>query len=120
MGGKSDSLSLGHARIRRSRRANHDRAICRSGRGRCRVTWCAMSEIDLVIFDCDGVLVDSERLVIRVEVEILARLGWPLNESDVIERFVGRSAGYMHQEVERHLGRSVNWDTEFESRYREV
>jgi HAD superfamily hydrolase (TIGR01509 family) len=79
-----------------------------------------MSEIDLVIFDCDGVLVDSERLVIRVEVEILARLGWPLNESDVIERFVGRSAGYMHQEVERHLGRSVNWDTEFESRYREV
>ncbi|MEX2582028.1 MAG: HAD family hydrolase, partial [Gemmatimonadota bacterium] len=40
--------------------------------------------IDLVIFDCDGVLVDSERLAIRVDVEVLGRLGWPLTEAEIV------------------------------------
>jgi HAD superfamily hydrolase (TIGR01509 family) len=79
-----------------------------------------LGAFDLVIFDCDGVLVDSERLAVRTEAEILAALGWPLAESEIIERFVGRSAGYMHQEVERELGRPVDWDAEFEDRYRAV
>jgi HAD superfamily hydrolase (TIGR01509 family) len=76
--------------------------------------------LDLVIFDCDGVLVDSERLAVRTEVAILSDLGWPLTEADIVERFVGRSAAHMHQEVERHLGRRIDWDVEFEARYREV
>ncbi len=67
-----------------------------------------MGRFDLVIFDCDGVLVDSERLAIRVEAEILTGLGWSLTESDIVEGFVGRSAAYMHQEIERHLGRSAS------------
>jgi len=79
-----------------------------------------MDRFDLVIFDCDGVLVDSERLAIQTEAEILTGLGWPLTASEVVERFVGRSAAYMHEEIERHLGRSVDWDTEFETRYKEV
>jgi HAD superfamily hydrolase (TIGR01509 family) len=79
-----------------------------------------MRRFDLVIFDCDGVLVDSERLAVRTEAEILSGLGWPLKETDIVERFVGRSAAYMHREIERHLGRSVDWDAEFEPRYREV
>jgi HAD superfamily hydrolase (TIGR01509 family) len=74
----------------------------------------------LVIFDCDGVLVDSERLAVRKEAKILENLGWTLTESEIIERFVGRSAEYMHHEVERELGRSIDWEAEFESRYREV
>ena len=80
----------------------------------------AVSRFDLVIFDCDGVLVDSERLVVRTEAEILTGLGWPLTEADVVERFVGRSAAYMHGEIERQLGRDVDWDAEFESHYREA
>ena len=79
-----------------------------------------VSRFDLVIFDCDGVLVDSERLAVRLEAEILTGLGWPLTESDVIDRFVGRSAAFMHQEIERHLGRSVDWNVEFERRYEDV
>jgi HAD superfamily hydrolase (TIGR01509 family) len=75
---------------------------------------------DLVIFDCDGVLVDSERLAVRTEAEILRTLGWPLSESDIVDRFVGRSAAFMHHEIEQHLGRSVDWGVEFEARYREV
>jgi len=79
-----------------------------------------MRGFDLVIFDCDGVLVDSERLAVRTEAEILSTLGWPLTEQEVIERFVGRSAAHMQREIERHLGRAIDWDAEFECRYREV
>jgi len=79
-----------------------------------------MSRFDLVIFDCDGVLVDSERLAVRTESQILTELGWPLTEADVIERFVGRSARYMHIVIEEKIGRPVNWQVEFELRVREV
>jgi HAD superfamily hydrolase (TIGR01509 family) len=76
-----------------------------------------VDRFDLVIFDCDGVLVDSERLAVRTEAEILSGLGWPLSEAEIIERFVGRSATYMHSEIEAHLGRPVDWEAEFEVRY---
>ena len=79
-----------------------------------------MADFELVIFDCDGVLVDSERLAVRTEAEILASLGWPLTEAEIVERFVGRSAAHMQLEIERQLGRSIDWDAEFEPRYREV
>jgi HAD superfamily hydrolase (TIGR01509 family) len=79
-----------------------------------------MSPYALVIFDCDGVLVDSERLVVRTEAEILSSLGWHLTEAEVVERFVGRSAQYMHDQIEEQLGRPVDWEAEFESRCREV
>jgi HAD superfamily hydrolase (TIGR01509 family) len=79
-----------------------------------------MSRFDLVIFDCDGVLIDSERLAVRTEREILAELGWLLTEDEIIERFVGRSSSYMQGEVERHIGRPVNWHLDFWTRYEEV
>jgi HAD superfamily hydrolase (TIGR01509 family) len=73
---------------------------------------------DLVIFDCDGVLVDSERLSIRLDVEFLATLGWPLTENDVIERWVGKTDRQMRREIEEHLGRGIGaeWDA-FSERY---
>jgi HAD superfamily hydrolase (TIGR01509 family) len=71
--------------------------------------------IQLVIFDCDGVLVDSERLAVRVESELLTEMGWPLTEADVLERFVGRSDAHMIGEIERHFGRPV---PEFVEQYR--
>jgi len=76
--------------------------------------------IDLVIFDCDGVLVDSERLAIRLEAELISSLGWPLTEAEVVDRFVGRSDSYMQGEIERRIGRAVDWEVEFAPRYREV
>jgi HAD superfamily hydrolase (TIGR01509 family) len=63
--------------------------------------------VDLVIFDCDGVLVDSEHLAVRVEARLLAELGWPLTEADVLERFVGRSDAHMLAAIEEALGRPV-------------
>ena len=59
---------------------------------------------DLVIFDCDGVLVDSERLTVDVEARVLTELGWPITSDEVVERFVGRSSASMLAEVARHLG----------------
>jgi len=79
-----------------------------------------VSRFDLVIFDCDGVLVDSERLAIRTEAGDPLGPRLAFSESDIVDRFVGRSAAYMHQEIERHLGRRVDWDADFERRYEEV
>jgi HAD superfamily hydrolase (TIGR01509 family) len=72
--------------------------------------------VELVIFDCDGVLVDSERLAVRVEARLISELGWPLTEQEVLQRFVGRSDEYMLGEIERALGRPV---PEWEPLYRE-
>lgn len=76
----------------------------------------------LVIFDCDGVLVDSERLSIRVDKVFLDRLGWPMDEAEIVERFVGRSDADMRAEIEAHLGRPIppDVDVEFERVYRET
>ncbi|MEM7223827.1 MAG: HAD family hydrolase [Pseudomonadota bacterium] len=44
---------------------------------------------DLVIFDCDGVLVDSEIIACRVDARELGRLGFKLTVEEVAARFVG-------------------------------
>ena len=45
----------------------------------------------LVIFDCDGVLVDSEVLAIRVLVDAIRRAGGTIEETDAYQLFLGRS-----------------------------
>lgn len=47
--------------------------------------------VDLVIFDCDGVVADSEPLAIRALQESLAARGVVLSFDEVSERFLGRS-----------------------------
>jgi HAD superfamily hydrolase (TIGR01509 family) len=47
--------------------------------------------LELVIFDNDGVLVDSEPHAQRVTIALLTELGWPLSPDDCTERFLGRS-----------------------------
>ena len=49
----------------------------------------------LVIFDCDGVLVDSERLVVEIEAQTLTEMGWPIAFDEVVRRFVGGSRADM-------------------------
>jgi HAD superfamily hydrolase (TIGR01509 family) len=75
---------------------------------------------ELVIFDCDGVLVDSERIAVRVDAVVLERLGWVLTEEEIIDRFVGRSEAYMVGEIETAIGRPLpaGWDAEFAPLYR--
>ncbi|MFI5527697.1 HAD family hydrolase [Kitasatospora sp. NPDC051853] len=75
--------------------------------------------IELVIFDCDGVLLDSERLAVRVDAVVLAALGWELTEEEIVHRFVGRSHRDVTAQIEAHLGRTLpeDWDAEFKPLY---
>jgi HAD superfamily hydrolase (TIGR01509 family) len=50
-----------------------------------------MRRFDLIIFDCDGVLVDSERITNQVFCTMLNELGLPLTLDDMFEHFVGHS-----------------------------
>lgn len=48
------------------------------------------ARFDLIIFDCDGVVVDSERIVHEVFAQFLGELGLTLDEQELRERFLGR------------------------------
>ncbi|MHC1547108.1 HAD family hydrolase [Phyllobacterium sp. K27] len=50
-----------------------------------------MADPSLVIFDCDGVLVDSEPISIAVLLEMIAKSGVTMSEDDAYDRFLGRS-----------------------------
>jgi beta-phosphoglucomutase-like phosphatase (HAD superfamily) len=54
---------------------------------------------EMVIFDCDGVLVDSEILVIAQEVELLRSVGIAVTADDVAERYTGRSDASVFAEL---------------------
>jgi beta-phosphoglucomutase-like phosphatase (HAD superfamily) len=53
------------------------------------------SRFELVIFDCDGVLVDSEPVINRAHAELLTACGYPITEQDLVERFCGMSDAEM-------------------------
>ncbi len=65
---------------------------------------------ELIIFDCDGVLVDSEPIANRVMAEAVTALGWPLTTADCIARFKGHHFDTVIAVVEGRLGRPVPED----------
>ena len=66
-----------------------------------------VSNVDLVIFDCDGVLVDSEVISCHAHAQTLTRHGYPITFDQVLDRFLGRSSRQANLEVEAELGRSL-------------
>lgn len=64
--------------------------------------------IDLVIFDCDGVLVDSEIISCRACADVFTRHGYPISADAVHDRFLGRSSVAMRREVEAEIGRPLS------------
>lgn len=54
----------------------------------------------LLIFDCDGVLVDSEPLACQVDAEVLTALGLPYTADDIARQFVGKSMKDMIARIE--------------------
>ncbi len=64
------------------------------------------SPYDLVIFDCDGVLVDSEALACVVHADVMTQYGYTISAEQVHDRFLGRSAREARLEVESELGRT--------------
>lgn len=61
----------------------------------------------VVIFDCDGVLVDSERLIQEVDMELIRALGWPITRAEIFAEHLGRSEDAVLANIERRLGRAV-------------
>lgn len=77
---------------------------------------------DLVIFDCDGVLVDSEPISLRIDAVMLAEYGLHLSAPEIVNRFVGRSPSVMREAIEEHLGRPLpaDWNARFRPRFDEA
>jgi HAD superfamily hydrolase (TIGR01509 family) len=71
---------------------------------------------DLIIFDCDGVLVDSEVISCRTHAEVLTRHGYPITADEVHARFLGRSSREARLEIEAELGRALPDDLDIQLR----
>ena len=68
--------------------------------------------IDLIIFDCDGVLVDSEVLSSRAHAEALTRHGYPITAEQERDRFLGVSDREARLTIEAEIGRKLPDDFE--------
>lgn len=68
------------------------------------------SHFDLVIFDCDGVLVDSEPILNRAHAAILGECGYRIARDELNERFCGMSDAEMLDVIEREWGRCLPAD----------
>lgn len=75
-----------------------------------------MSEIDLVILDCDGVLIDSEVISAQMLIEELATLGVNIDLRYVARNFLGRSYPTVMAQIRADFG--LNLSPEFEAQYR--
>ena len=63
-----------------------------------------MAAPELIIFDCDGVLVDSEIIAAQVESELLTEAGYPISPDEIAERFTGLTWPSILLLVEREAG----------------
>lgn len=65
----------------------------------------------LVIFDCDGVLVDSEPVSNRVTAAAVTELGWPMTQEESDRTFLGMNIDDMAVFIANRLGRALppNW-----------
>jgi HAD superfamily hydrolase (TIGR01509 family) len=73
---------------------------------------------DAVLFDCDGVLVDSEGITNRVLRDMLEERGWALTLQQCMDIFVGHAVSDKRTEIEAHTGLPLTqeWLLEFRER----
>lgn len=71
-----------------------------------------------VLFDCDGVLVDSEPLTIGVLRDMLAESGWAMTLAECMRLFVGKTVMDEAPAIEAHTGKPLTdaWMLEFRGR----
>ncbi|MFM0122897.1 HAD family phosphatase [Paraburkholderia sp. RL18-101-BIB-B] len=65
---------------------------------------------DAVLFDCDGVLVDSEPITNRVLTEMLGELGWHLSVEETMRIFVGKAVRDEAALIEARTGVAITTD----------
>lgn len=71
-----------------------------------------------VIFDCDGVLIDSEEISMRTDQALLAENGVVISEQEMHRRFVGKTFAAMVEELEAERG--IRLPTDLEARKDEI
>jgi len=62
---------------------------------------------ELIIFDCDGVLIDSEGVASIVTARSLSALGWEMTPQQALSRFLGMSIEDIQPLAERAIGHAV-------------
>ncbi len=67
-----------------------------------------MSKPQLILFDCDGVLVDSEFIAAQVESELLTDVGYPISPEEIAERFAGLTWPSILMEIEREASMPIS------------
>jgi beta-phosphoglucomutase-like phosphatase (HAD superfamily) len=77
-----------------------------------------ISEYDLIIFDCDGTLVDSEPISNGVLADMIREQGAQVSNEEILERFAGTSFADIVTYLEKNLGIAVQIDFEREFRRR--
>lgn len=77
---------------------------------------------ELIIFDCDGVLVDTEPISNQVLCEMLNDIGLPFTYEETVETFIGRSDAATKAIIEERLGKPLrpNFFEEYDQRIYEM
>lgn len=78
----------------------------------------ALARFDAVLFDCDGVLVDSEAITNGVLRDMLEEAGWRLTMAECMAIFLGKAVWDERARIEAHTGRPLTheWLTGFRAR----
>ena len=73
---------------------------------------------DAILFDCDGVLVDSEPITNGVLCQMLNEAGWPLPPEECMRLFIGKTVRSETTRIEAETGRPLTdaWMAEFYAR----
>lgn len=64
-------------------------------------------QFDAILFDCDGVLVDSETITNTVLCTMLNESGWPISADECMRTFIGRTVRSETARIEAHTGRPL-------------
>src|SRR5947209_7265819 len=88
---------------------------CDSSQGRgitvgCQGTYRSLREASVIIFDCNGVLVDGEPIAATVAAEQFTRVGIPMTPDLIARYFFGRRPADMFAAVEAAAGRKLPKD----------
>lgn len=80
------------------------------------------AKFDAVLFDCDGVLVDSESITNRVLRELLNEAGWPITTQECLQQFIGKTVRSQASLIEQHTGKpfTEEWLQQFYQRRNEA
>ncbi|MBU2979291.1 HAD family hydrolase [Alteromonas sp. C1M14] len=69
-----------------------------------------LADVQLIIFDCDGVLIDSEVLSMRMWQQVLKERGANLTPAYFVDEFLGKSVQIVEQCVARDFGITLTAD----------